>query len=176
MDMKGTTIVAVRKDGRLAMAGDGQVTLGNTVFKGTARKVRRLQESVLVGFAGSTADAFTLFERFEEHLVRYSLDVKRACVEFAKDWRNNRSLQKLEAMLLVGSLKDLFIVSGNGDVIDPEDDILAIGSGGSFALSAALAYKKAAPDWSAKQIAEESMQIASKICIYTNNNLTVEEL
>lgn len=176
MEMKGTTIIAVRKDGKLAMAGDGQVTLGSTIFKGTARKVQRIQDTVLVGFAGSTADAFTLLEKFEEKLVLHKLDVKRACVEFAKEWRGNRALQKLEAMLIVGNSDNLFVLSGNGDVIDPEDNVIAIGSGGSFALSAGLAYLESNVPLSAKEIAIKSLEIASKICIYTNSHFTVEEI
>ena len=176
MDMKGTTIIAVRKDGKLAMAGDGQVTLGSTIFKGTARKVLKIKDSVLVGFAGSTADAFTLLDRFEEHLVRYKWDVRRSCIEFSKEWRSSRVLQKLEAMLLVGNPENLFVLSGNGDVIDPEDDVVAIGSGGSFALSAGLAFLEANPSLSAKEIAQRALKIAAKICIYTNNHITVEEI
>jgi ATP-dependent HslUV protease, peptidase subunit HslV len=172
----GTTILAVRRDGKVAIAGDGQVTLGNTVMKGNARKVRRLyQDKVLAGFAGGTADAFTLFERFENKLQAHNGQLTRAAVEMAKDWRTDRMLRKLEALLIVADQEALLMISGNGDVIEPEDDYIAIGSGGSFAQAAAKALMENT-ELSAREIAEKSLLIAGDICIYTNQNLTVEEL
>jgi ATP-dependent HslUV protease, peptidase subunit HslV len=170
-----TTILAVRKNGAIAMGGDGQVTLGNTVMKGNARKVRRLyNEKVLAGFAGGTADAFTLFERFEGKLEKFG-NITRAAIDLAKDWRSDRYLRRLEALLLVGDKDKLFIISGNGDVIEPEHDVAAIGSGGSFALSAARALAENT-DLEAKVIVEKAMGIAADICIYTNRNLILDEL
>jgi ATP-dependent HslUV protease subunit HslV len=170
-----TTILAVRKNGAIAMGGDGQVTLGNTVMKGNARKVRRLyNEKVLAGFAGGTADAFTLFERFEGKLEKFG-NITRAAIDLAKDWRSDRYLRRLEALLLVGDKDKLFIISGNGDVIEPEHDVAAIGSGGSFALSAARALTENT-DLEAKVIVEKAMGIAADICIYTNRNLILDEL
>ncbi|MCF7928039.1 MAG: ATP-dependent protease subunit HslV [Spirochaetales bacterium] len=172
----GTTIIAVRRDGKTAMAGDGQVTLGETVMKGNARKVRTIYDGkILVGFAGATADAFTLFERFEGKIKEYSGDLTRSSVELAKEWRTDRVLRRLEAMLLVADCEKTFLVSGNGDVVEPEDGVIAIGSGGNFAYAAALAYLRAS-DLSAREIVESSMEIASKICIYTNNDIAVEEI
>src|SRR6187397_1744262 len=174
-DPHGTTILCVRRDGRVAMGGDGQVTLGNTVMKSNARKVRRLHDgSVIAGFAGGTADAFTLFERFEAKLQQYG-NLTRAAIELAKDWRSDRSLRRLEALLCVADNKSSFIISGNGDVIEPEDDIMAIGSGGSFALSAARALAQNT-ELDASTIVEKALNIAADICIYTNRNLTIEEL
>jgi ATP-dependent HslUV protease subunit HslV len=171
----GTTILSVRRQGVVAIGGDGQVSLGNTVMKGNARKVRRLHEgNVLAGFAGGTADAFTLFERFEAKLQQYG-NLTRAAIELAKDWRTDRSLRRLEALLCVADLRSSFIISGNGDVIEPEDDIMAIGSGGSFALAAARALTQNS-DLDARTIVEKSLNIAADICIYTNRNLTIEEL
>jgi ATP-dependent HslUV protease subunit HslV len=171
----GTTILAVRRGGAVAMGGDGQVTLGNTVMKGNARKVRRLfNDKVLAGFAGGTADAFTLFERFEGKLEKYG-NLTRAAIELAKDWRSDRSLRRLEALLCVADVKSSFVVSGNGDVIEPEDDIMAIGSGGAFAQSAARALLQNT-DLDARTIVEKALNIAADICIYTNRNLTLEEL
>lgn len=173
---KGTTIIAVRRDGRVAMAGDGQVTLGNTVMKKGAVKVRRMYEGkVLAGFAGSTADAFTLFERFEKKLQEYNGNITRATVELAKDWRTDRVLRRLEALLIVVDRDHSFLISGSGDVIEPEDGIAAIGSGGPYALAAAkvlMGYT----DLNAKAIAEEALKVASEICIYTNDKIVVEEL
>ena len=170
-----TTILAVRRNGAVALGGDGQVTLGNTVMKGNARKVRRLSnDKVLAGFAGGTADAFTLFERFEGKLEKYG-NLTRAAIELAKDWRNDRYLRRLEALLLVGDPQNLFIVSGNGDVIEPEHDAVAIGSGGPFATAAARALVENT-DLSAREIAERALGIAADICIYTNRNLVIEEL
>lgn len=158
------------------MAGDGQVTAGNTVMKNNARKVRRIHDgSVLCGFAGATADAFTLFERFETKLKEYSGDLTRSAVELAKDWRTDRALRRLEAMLLVADKTKILLISGTGDVIEPADDTLAIGSGGSYAYAAALAYLEAGT-FSAREIAEKSLRIAGNICIYTNDHITVEEI
>lgn len=176
MKIRSTTVIAVRKDGKVAMAGDGQVTAGNTVMKNNARKVRRTQDGkVLCGFAGATADAFTLLERFEAKLKEYSGDLARAAVELATDWRTDRALRRLEAMLLVADKNKTFLISGTGDVIEPADDALAIGSGGSYAYAAALAYLDAGT-LSAAEIAEKSLRIAGNICIYTNDNITVEEI
>jgi len=174
--MHGTTIIAVRREGRLAMGGDGQVTLGNTIMKARARKIRRIADDrVLVGFAGATADSFTLFERFEGKVKEYRGDLRRSAVELAKDWRTDRVLRRLEAMLLVADRKDLLLISGTGDVVDPEEAVLAIGSGGSFAYAAARALLEAT-ELSARQIVERSLAIAADICIYTNREIVVEEL
>ncbi len=171
----GTTILAVRRKGAVAVGGDGQVTLGNTVMKGNARKVRRLyNDKVIAGFAGGTADAFTLFERFEGKLEKYG-NLTRAAIELAKDWRADRYLRRLEALLLVGDPEKLLIISGNGDVIEPEHDVAAIGSGGSYALAAARAMAEAS-DLDARSIVERSLNIAADICIYTNRNIIIEEL
>lgn len=172
----GTTIIAVRKDGKIAIGGDGQVTMGNTVMKHGAKKVRRLyNDKVIAGFAGSTADAFTLFEKFEAKLEQYRGNLTRAAVELAKDWRMDRALRRLEALLIVADAEHSFIVSGTGDVIEPDDGIAAIGSGGPFAQAAARALVKYS-NLEARGIVEEAMKIASEICIYTNSNITVEEL
>ena len=174
-DPHGTTILGVRRNGIVALGGDGQVTLGNTVMKGNARKVRRLyNDKVIAGFAGGTADAFTLFERFEGKLEKYG-NLTRAAIELAKDWRADRYLRRLEALLLVGDPGKLLIISGNGDVIEPEHDAAAIGSGGPFAFSAARALLEAS-ELGARDIVERSLGIAADICIYTNRNLTIEEL
>jgi len=174
-DPHGTTILAVRRNGGVAVGGDGQVTLGNTVMKGNARKVRRLyNDKVLAGFAGGTADAFTLFERFEGKLEKYG-NLTRAAIELAKDWRSDRYLRRLEALLLVADRDKLFVISGNGDVVEPEHDIAAIGSGGSFALAAARALLEAT-NLDAREIVERSLNIAADICIYTNRNLVIDEL
>jgi ATP-dependent HslUV protease subunit HslV len=174
--IRGTTIIAVRRDANVAMAGDGQVTMGNTVMKSNARKVRKIFDGkILVGFAGATADAFTLFERFEGKVKEHGGDITRAAVELAKDWRTDRILRRLEAMLLVADRKSTFLVSGTGDVIEPEQGVIAIGSGGSFAYAAARAYFDSS-QLSAREIAERSLKIASEICIYTNNEILVEEL
>ena len=176
MKIRSTTVIAVRRDGKVAMAGDGQVTAGNTVMKNNARKVRRTQDGkVLCGFAGATADAFTLLERFEGKLKEYSGDLARAAVELATDWRTDRALRKLEAMLLVADKAKTFLISGTGDVIEPAEDAIAIGSGGSYAYAAALAYLDAGT-LSAAEIAEKSLKIAGSICIYTNDHITVEEI
>jgi ATP-dependent HslUV protease subunit HslV len=174
-DPHGTTILSVRRGGTVAMGGDGQVTVGNTVMKGNARKVRRLYgDKVLAGFAGGTADAFTLFERFEGKLEKYG-NLTRAAIELAKDWRTDRALRRLEALLCVADAKASFIISGNGDVIEPEDDVMAIGSGGSFALAAARALASHT-DLTAREIVERSLGIAADICIHTNRNFTIDEL
>jgi ATP-dependent HslUV protease subunit HslV len=175
-EMHATTILAVMRDGKVAMAGDGQVTLGNTVMKGNARKVRRIADgNILVGFAGATADAFTLFERFEAKLKAFKLDLQRAAVELAKEWRTDRVLRRLEAMLIVADKEKILLISGTGDVIEPEEHCIAIGSGGSFAQAAALAYLDAS-QLSAGEIAERSLKIAGNICIYTNQSIVMEEL
>ncbi|MFO7277140.1 MAG: ATP-dependent protease subunit HslV [Pseudomonadota bacterium] len=171
----GTTIVAVRRNGVVAMGGDGQVTLGSTVMKANARKVRRLyNDKVLAGFAGGTADAFTLFERFEGKLEKFG-NLTRAAIELAKDWRSDRYLRRLEALLLVGDPGKLFVISGNGDVIEPEYEVAAIGSGGAFAQAAARALLENT-DLDARSIVERSLNIAADICIYTNRNLVIDEL
>jgi ATP-dependent HslUV protease, peptidase subunit HslV len=170
-----TTILAVRREGRIALGGDGQVTLGNTVMKGNARKVRQLAGGkVLAGFAGGTADAFTLFERFEGKLEKFG-NLTRAAIELAKDWRSDRYLRRLEALLLVGDPQNLFVVSGNGDVIEPDQPLAAIGSGGPYAQSAARALYENT-ELPARDIVERSLNIAADICIYTNRNLVIEEL
>jgi ATP-dependent HslUV protease subunit HslV len=174
-DPHGTTILAVRREGRIALGGDGQVTLGNTVMKGNARKVRKLYGGkVLAGFAGGTADAFTLFERFEGKLEKFG-NLTRAAIELAKDWRGDRYLRRLEALLLVGDTQALYVISGNGDVIEPEHDLVAIGSGGPFAQAAAKALIDNT-QLTAREIVERSLNIAADICIYTNRNLVIEEL
>ncbi len=174
--IRSTTVIAVRKDGRVAMAGDGQVTMGNTVMKGNARKVRRLYEGkVLTGFAGATADAFNLFDKFEGKIKEYAGDLTRAAVELAKQWRTDKALRQLEALLLVADKDKILLISGTGDVIEPENDVLAIGSGGNYAYAAALAYLDSS-ELSAREIAQRSLKIAGDICIYTNNNIVVEEL
>jgi ATP-dependent HslUV protease subunit HslV len=172
----GTTIVAVRRDGKLAMGGDGQVTMGNTIMKSRARKIRRIfAERIVVGFAGATADAFTLFERFEGRIKEYGGDLRRAAVELAKDWRTDRVLRRLEAMLLVADRENILLISGTVDIIDPEEDVIAIGSGGSFAYAAARAFLEAS-QLGAREIVERSLRIAADICIYTNAEILVEEL
>jgi ATP-dependent HslUV protease subunit HslV len=173
---RGTTICCVRKDGQVAVGGDGQVSLGNTRIKGNARKVRRLYHGkVIAGFAGATADAFTLFERFEGQLEKHSGNLTRAAVEMAKDWRTDRALRRLEAMLIVADTTATLMISGNGDVMEPEHAVMAIGSGGSFALSAARALVDHS-SLSAEDIVRESLLIAADVCIYTNDNLTIETL
>jgi ATP-dependent HslUV protease subunit HslV len=172
----GTTILCVRRDGVVAMAGDGQVSLGQTVIKGNARKVRRIGNgSVIAGFAGATADAFTLLERLEAKLERYPNQLERACVELAKDWRTDRYLRRLEAMMAVADRDRSFTLTGNGDVLEPEDGVIAIGSGGNFALAAARALIDM-PELSAEQVARKAMKIAADICVYTNYNVIVETI
>jgi ATP-dependent HslUV protease subunit HslV len=173
--MHATTIVTVRKGGKVVIAGDGQVSLGQTVIKGNARKVRRLAKGeVIAGFAGATADAFTLLERLEAKLEQYPGQLTRACVELAKDWRTDRYLRRLEAMMLVADKSVSLAITGNGDVLEPEQSVMAIGSGGNFALAAARALVDT--DLSAEEIATKAMRIAAEICIYTNGNVVVETL
>src|SRR5207249_4196843 len=175
-ELRATTILAVRHRGRVVMAGDGQVTIGQTIMKSNARKLRRLyQDRVLAGFAGAGADALTLFERFEAKLQQVSGNLRRAAVDLAKDWRTDRLLRRLEALLVAADRESSLIVSGTGDVIEPEDGLCAIGSGGNFALAAARALVKHA-DLDARTIAEEAMRVAAEICVYTNQEITVEEL
>ena len=173
----GTTILCVRRGGHVAMAGDGQVTLGQTVIKGNARKVRRIGvgSNVLAGFAGATADAFTLLERLEAKLERFPNQLERACVELAKDWRTDRYLRRLEAMMAVADADRSFTLTGNGDVLEPEDGVIAIGSGGNYALSAARALMEV-DGLSAEDVARRSMRIAGEICVYTNANVIIETL
>lgn len=174
---EATTILAVRHKGRVAVCGDGQVTMGSTVMKGTAKKVRRLyNDKIICGFAGATADAFTIFERFEDKLSKFSGQLLRSAVELAKDWRMDRNLRRLEALLLAVDQQSSLLLSGSGDVIEPDDGLLAIGSGGPYALAAARALTRRAPDLPAAEIAEEAMRIAADICIYTNHNFTLEIL
>ena len=176
MSFRGTTIIAVKKDGKVAIAGDGQVTNGDTIMKGNARKVRRIyQDKIIIGFAGGTADAFTLFELFEQKLSQVNGDLNRAAVNLAKEWRMDRNLRKLEAMMLASDGKTIFLISGTGDVLEPEYDAIGIGSGGNYAVAAARAYLDCAPELSAKDIAIKSLGIASSICIYTDSNFIVEE-
>jgi ATP-dependent HslUV protease subunit HslV len=173
---RSTTILAVRRNGKTAVAGDGQVSFGATVMKNNARKVRRILDGkVVCGFAGATADVFALFDRFEAKLKEYSGDLPRAAVELARDWRTDRALRRLEAMLLAADKDKTLLISGTGDVIEPAGDALAIGSGGNFAYAAALAYLDGS-DLSAREIAERSLKIAGNICVYTNDNIVVEEL
>lgn len=172
---RGTTILSLRKNGQTVIAGDGQVTFGNTVIKSNARKVRRLGDgSIIAGFAGATADAFTLFERLEGKIEKHSGQLMRACVELAKDWRTDRYLRKLEAMMTVADKNVTLVLTGNGDVLEPENGIIGIGSGGAYALAAAKALLDT--DLSAEEIALKAMKIASEICIYTNQNIIMEKI
>ncbi len=172
----GTTILAVRRNNEVAMAGDGQVTLGDTIMKARARKVRKVfNDSVLLGFAGATADAVTLFERFEAKLKEYNGDITRAAVELAKDWRTDRMLRRLEALLLVADASRTLLISGTGDVVEPDEGVIGIGSGGSYAFAAALAYLDSS-ELSPQQIAEKALGIAASICVYTNQEIIVESL
>ncbi len=174
--IRSTTVIAVRKDGKIVMAGDGQVTMGETVMKGNARKVRKIYDGkIITGFAGATADAFTLLEKFEIRVKEFSGDLTRAAVELAKDWRTDKMLKNLQALLLVADAKTTLLISGNGDVIEPEEDVLAIGSGGNYAYASALALMQNT-NLSAHEIAEKSLQIAGKICIYTNGKIVMEEI
>src|ERR1051325_7921825 len=174
--IKATTIVCVRRKGKVAIGSDGQVTLGETVMKQGARKIRRLyNEKILAGFAGSSADSFALFSRFEQKLEQFHGNLSRAAVELAKEWRTDRALRHLEAVMIVSDEKGTFLIAGNGDLIEPDDGIVGIGSGGAYALAAARALSKYT-DLSAREIAQEAMQIAGKICIYTNENISIEEL
>ncbi|UTC63390.1 ATP-dependent protease subunit HslV [Treponema sp. OMZ 792] len=174
--IRSTTVLAVRRDGKIVMAGDGQVTMGETVMKGNARKVRKIYDGkIITGFAGATADAFTLLEKFEIRVKEFSGDLTRAAVELAKDWRTDKMLKNLQALLLVADAKTTLLISGNGDVIEPEEDVLAIGSGGNYAYASALALMQNT-NLSAREIAEKSLQIAGKICIYTNGKIVMEEI
>lgn len=176
-EFRGTTICAVKKDGKIAIAGDGQVTMQNSViFKGNAKKVRRIfNDKVLIGFAGSVADAFSLTERFEEMLNKYSGNLMRSCVALAELWRDDKIARKLDAMMIVADKNTLLVLDGTGDVIEPEDDVCAIGSGGNYALAAAKALKQNT-NLSAKEIAQRALKIASEICVFTNDNIIVEEV
>ena len=176
MRVRATTVICVRRDGKVVMAGDGQVTLAESVVKHTARKIRRLwNDRILAGFAGSTGDALSLFSRFETKLEQFNGNLNRAAVELAKDWRTDRAMRNLEALLLVADEKNSLLLSGQGDIIEPDDGIVAIGSGGPVAMAAARALLKHTP-LSAREIAAEAMEIAGTLCIYTNNNITIEEL
>ena len=173
---RSTTVICVRHQEKLAMAGDGQVTLGETILKQTAKKIRRLfKGKILAGFAGSTSDAFALFSRFEAKLEEYQGNLSRAAIELAKDWRMDKALRRLEALLVVADKESTFLISGNGDVVEPDDGIIAIGSGGAYALAAARALARHT-QLSAKEIALESLKISANICVYTNDQYTVEEL
>ena len=174
----GTTIIGVLKDGAVSIAGDGQVTLGQTIIKGTAKKVQKLSPGgleIIVGFAGSTADALTLFDRLEKKCEEFSYNLKRACVELAKDWRTDRYLRRLESMIIAADKSETYLISGTGDVLEPQEGIVAIGSGGNFALSAARALKRKT-NLSAKEIAAESLKDAAELCIYTNDTLNISEI
>ena len=172
---RGTTILSVRRGGKVVIIGDGQVSAGNTVMKGNARKVRRIAGgNVIAGFAGATADAFALLERLESKLEQYPTQLARACVELAKDWRTDKYLRQLQAMLIVADKDETYVLTGNGDVVEPEDGIIAIGSGGNYAYSAALAMREYESD--AEVLARKAMAIADKICVFTNDNLTIETL
>lgn len=174
--IRSTTVLAIKKDGKVAMAADGQVTLGNTVLKSEAKKIRKIyNDSILIGFAGSTADAFSLFDKFEGKLNEFRGNLLRASVELAKEWRTDRILRRLEAMLLVADRNNILIISGSGDVVEPEYGVAAIGSGGNYALAAARAFLTSS-NYNAKEIATKSLEIAADICIYTNRSITVEEL
>ncbi|MEO1655929.1 MAG: ATP-dependent protease subunit HslV [Bacteroidota bacterium] len=177
MKIHATTVIAVKHQGQVAIGADGQATLGNTVAKSKVRKIRKLSNGkIITGFAGSTADAFTLLERFEEKLSAYGENMKRGAIELAKDWRMDRYLRRLEAMIITANRDEILTISGNGDVIEPDLGIAAIGSGSMYAQSAALALIKHAPELTARQIVEESLHIAADICIYTNHNLIIESL
>lgn len=175
--IKSTTVIAILHNNQVAIGSDGQATMGNTVAKSNVRKIRKLQEGkILTGFAGSTADAFTLLERFDEKLGAFQANMKRAAIELAKDWRMDRFLRRLEAMLIVANKDELLIISGTGDVLEPDNQIAAIGSGSMYAQSAATALKKHAPHLTAEEMVRESLNIAADICIYTNHNITIETI
>ncbi|MDP0494513.1 MAG: ATP-dependent protease subunit HslV [Fusobacterium sp. JB021] len=174
--MRATTIILARRGKNIAIAGDGQVTLGDTVFKSKAKKIKKIKDyNVLTGFAGGAADSFSLFEKFEKYLAMYKGNVKKASVELANEWRNDKALRNLDAMLIVASKEDLLVLSGNGDIIEPDEDVIAIGSGGNYAYSAGIALLKNT-DFSPEKIVLESLKIASSICIYTNSNIVVEKI
>ncbi|MDZ7608234.1 MAG: ATP-dependent protease subunit HslV [Cyclobacteriaceae bacterium] len=173
--IKSTTVIAIKHNGQVAIGADGQATMGNTIAKSNVKKIRKLQNGKIVtGFAGSTADAFTLLERFDEKLSAYGANMKRAAIELAKDWRTDRYLRRLEAMIIIANKDEILILSGTGDVLEPDHDIAAIGSGSMYAQSAALALKKYAPQLTAEEMVKESLGIAADICIYTNHNITLE--
>jgi ATP-dependent HslUV protease subunit HslV len=175
--IKSTTVIAIKHNGQVAIGADGQATLGNTVAKSNVKKIRKLQDGKIIsGFAGSTADSFTLLERFDEKLSAYGGNMKRAAIELAKDWRMDRYLRRLEAMLIVANKEEVLMVSGNGDVIEPDNEVASIGSGSMYAQAAAVAMKKHAPKLTAEEMVKESLHIAADICIYTNHNLSVEVL
>ncbi len=175
--IKSTTVIAIKHSGQVAIGADGQATMGNTVAKSNVKKIRKLQNGKIVtGFAGSTADSFTLLERFDEKLSAYGANMKRAAIELAKDWRTDRYLRRLEAMMIIANKEEILIISGTGDVIEPDNDIAAIGSGSMYAQAAALAMKKYAPQLTAEEMVKESLNIAADICIYTNHNITSEVL
>ncbi len=175
--IKSTTVLAVKHNGKVAIGADGQATMGNTVAKSNVKKIRKLQDGKIVtGFAGSTADAFTLLDRFDEKLSSYSGNLKRSAVELAKDWRSDRYLRRLEAMMIVADKEEILVISGTGDVLEPDNDISAIGSGSEYARSAAFALKKHADKLTAEEIVREALTIAADICIYTNHNLIIEEV
>lgn len=175
--IRSTTVIAIKHNGEVAIGADGQATMGNTVAKSNVRKIRKLQEGkILTGFAGSTADAFTLLERFDEKLNSYGGNMKRAAIELAKDWRMDRYLRRLEAMLIVANSQEILILSGTGDVLEPDNDIAAIGSGSMYAQAAAVSMKKHAQEMSAEDMVKESLHIAADICIYTNHNIIVEKV
>lgn len=177
MKIRSTTVLGVIKDGKVALGADGQATMGNTVAKSNVRKIRRLAEGkILAGFAGSTADAFTLIEKFEEKLNSHGGNMKRAAIELAKDWRTDRYLRKLEAMMIVANKEEMLVISGTGDVLEPDNKIASIGSGSMYAQSATIALKKHAKEMSAREMVEEGLHIAADICIYTNHNLVIEEI
>ena len=175
--VKSTTVIAIKHNGQVAIGADGQATMGNTVAKSNVKKIRMLQDGkIITGFAGSTADAFTLLERFDEKLNAYGANMKRAAIELAKDWRMDRYLRRLEAMLIVANKDEILILSGTGDVLEPDNDIAAIGSGSMYAQAAALAMKKHSTELSAEEMVKESLGIAADICIYTNHNIVVEKI
>lgn len=177
MKIRSTTVIAIAHNGKVAIGADGQATMGNTVAKSNVKKIRKLQDGkVVTGFAGSTADAFTLLERFDEKLNTYGGNMKRAAIELTKDWRMDRYLRKLEAMLIVADKDEILILSGTGDVLEPDNQIASIGSGSMFAQAAAVALKKHAPDLTAEEMVRESLNIAADICIYTNHNLVIETI
>lgn len=176
-EIHSTTILAVLHNGQVAIGGDGQATMGNTIAKSNVKKIRKLQDGkIITGFAGSTADAFTLLDRFDEKLSSYGGNMKRAAIELAKDWRMDRYLRRLEAMLITANKEEILMLSGTGDVLEPDNQVAAIGSGAMYAQSAALALKKHAPHLTAEEIVKESLHIAADICIYTNHNLVIEKL
>lgn len=175
--IRSTTVLAVKHNGKISIGADGQATMGNTVAKNNVKKIRKLSDGkVIIGFAGSTADAFTLMERFQQKLDAHGGNMKRSAIELAKDWRTDRYLRKLEAMMITANKDEILVVSGTGDVLEPDDDIASIGSGSNYALAAAKALKKHAPNLTAKEIVEESLTIAADICIYTNHNFVIKSL